>query len=270
MTDILILQRAIAGLATGDVQDRVIGTKTSGPAGVDAVLEYNGIYLNFREWIDTFVVTEIQGTDDADVRDSRTQNPTHHGETPGKSLYGGRTIVLSGYIETKTIWKLRDMQQGLRAAFADVSTERPLVVRTANPDYDLQIYCKKSQKINMPEKQDSPSRFKRDFQIMLRASYPWFTSVREEFFSAVLSTGSYDEIAFTVINLGNFQSMPKFELAGPMNAGTVIVNEKNSNFIELTAAIPNGETWAIENASGKMRVYRTSDGANRWEYVSVL
>ena len=56
------------GLATGDVHDRVIGTGKSGPRGIESVLEYNGLFMNVREWVDTYLVTTIGGIDDADIR----------------------------------------------------------------------------------------------------------------------------------------------------------------------------------------------------------
>lgn len=175
--DVLTLQRFKAGLGTGDSRDRDPGTRRSGPRGVEAVFEYNGLYLNVRDWIDTYLVTNIDGFDDGDVRDTRDLNPGQHGETPGQALYGGRTIVLSGKIQAKTLWKLRDMQAALRLAFSDISQEYPLIIRTNVADLDMMIMCKKSQKINMPEAQTTANGFERPFQITLRASKPWLVSM---------------------------------------------------------------------------------------------
>src|SRR4051812_30495910 len=132
-----------AGLGIGDPNDGLPGTGLSGPRGIESVIEYNGLSLNVRSWVDTFLVTQIGGIDDADVRDNREVNPGYHGETAFPSYYGGRTITLSGKIYAKTLFKLRDMQQALRYAFSPIDAEQALVFRSNNPDTDAQIFCKK-------------------------------------------------------------------------------------------------------------------------------
>jgi Siphovirus-type tail component, C-terminal domain len=168
-----------AGLAVGDPVKALPGTGRSVPGGIESVLEYNGIYLNVREWIDTYLVTNIGGIDDADVRDTREVNPGYHGETAYISYYGGRTITLTGKIVAKSLFKLRDMQKGLRQAFSQLDQELPLIFRTPDPNLDMMIYCKKSQSIQMAEEQRTANHFERSFLITLRASNPRFLSVSE-------------------------------------------------------------------------------------------
>jgi hypothetical protein len=165
------------GLAVGSSREALPGSGKSGPAGIESVLEYNGAFLNVRNWIDTYLVTTIGGLDDADVRDSREVNPGYHGETAFKGYYGGRTITLSGKVYAHTLFKLRDMQQGLRQAFAQLDRELPLVFRTNDPNLDMMINCKKSQAIQMADEQRTANHFERPFQIILRASNPRFLSV---------------------------------------------------------------------------------------------
>jgi Phage tail protein len=258
------LRTAIATLGTGDPNERVIGTKHSGPRGIEAVIEFNGLYLNVRDWVDTYLVTNILGIDDADVRDTREPNPGRHGETPGISLYGGRTIALQGKIQTKTIWKLRDMEQALRGAFADLSAEQPLIFHANTPENDLQIFCKKSQKIDMPDAQSTLNGFERPFNITLRASNPRFTSVVRRYNSLVFPGSTYDAIGFTVVNTGNFPSEPYIELRGPLVAPQ-LSNEANGDVIKFAGTIPNGEIW-VYDATGP-KIYRKSDLADRWSYV---
>ena len=174
ITDIL---GAPAGLGTGTADDGLPGSGRSGPRGVESVIEYNGLYLNVREWIDTFLITTIGGIDDADVRDNREVNPGYHGEVAFESFYGGRTITLSGKLYCKTLFKLRDMQQALRQAFAQLDRELPLVFRTPDPNLDLMLYCRKSQQIQMAEEQRTANHFERAFQVTLRAANPRFLSV---------------------------------------------------------------------------------------------
>src|SRR4051812_26030900 len=124
---IITLPEPSVGLTSGDPLLALPGTGQSSPPGVEAILEWRGAYLNNRNVIDTFIIDEIDGLGDADVRDSREVNPTSHGETPFSSLYGGRPIVLTGKIRAHTLWKMRDMQQGLRQLFVDLDNEYPLI-----------------------------------------------------------------------------------------------------------------------------------------------
>jgi len=244
----------------------VLGTKTSGPRGIESIIEYNGLYLNVRNWIDTFIVNNILGIDDADVRDTRDPNPGQHGETPGASLYGGRTIVLQGKIITKTIWKLRDMEQALRAAFADLDQELPLIFHGTAPEEDLQIWCKKSQKLEMPDAQTTLNHFERPFSITLRASSPRFLSVLRSYKPWVYAgSSSVNAIVFQAPNMGNFKAQPYLEISGPANAPQ-IVNETNDTFLGFTGNIPNGETWVID-MTAPPTIYRKSDSADRWSFV---
>lgn len=264
MPPLVSLRTAIATLGTGDPNERIIGTKHSGPRGIEAVIEFNGLYLNVRDWVDTFLVTTILGIDDADVRDTREPNPGRHGETPGISLYGGRTVVLQGKIQTKTIWKLRDMQQALRGAFAPLYIEQPLIFHGTTPDDDLQIFCKKSQKIDMGDTQSTLNHFERAFSVTMRASNPRFKSTVRRYNFLGYSTPAFDAIGFTVVNTGNFMAEPYIELTGPMNAPQ-LTNELNNNVLKLVGNIPAGETWVFD-ASGPA-FYRKSDLADRWSYM---
>lgn len=179
-SSIISFGRADVGLGAGSDSEHITGTKTSGPRGIESVLEYNGLFMNVRSWVDTYIVDNISGIDDAEVRESREVNPDDHGETAFDAFYGGRTIVLSGYIETKTIWKMRDMQTALRQAFNKVSEEKPLIFRTNSITSDTMIMCRKTAKIEMAETQTTLNLFRRAFQITLRASNPRFLGLQEK------------------------------------------------------------------------------------------
>jgi Phage tail protein len=267
------------GITTGDPNERIlgtgitldkngnpVGTGRSGPTGIESVIEYNGIYLNVREWIDTYLVTSIGGLDDADVRDSREVNPGYHGETAFPSFYGGRTIALTGKVVTKTIWKLRDMQQGLRQAFAPLDTERPLIFHTPSTQLDLQVYCRKNQPIQMLDEQKTANHFERNFLITLRASNPRFVSVIREYSVKTATAATFDAIAFSPVNNGNYNSQPEIQLLGPMT-NPKLINESVTPYqtISIPTTIPAGERWIIDTANRRM--YRQSDTANRFQYL---
>jgi hypothetical protein len=198
------LPGVIAGLGTGVSGERVIGTKHSGPVGIESVIEYRSsypIYLNISSWVDTFIVVTINGLDGADLRLNSQPNPGEHGETPGDPLFGGRTLVLSGKQYAKTIWKLRDMQQALRAAFMDIRHEYPLIFHAVDPADDLMLMCKLADKINIPDVQTVKNEHARDFQITLRASNPRFLSaVAERYIAMALqATIDFNEVIYPVI-----------------------------------------------------------------------
>jgi Siphovirus-type tail component, C-terminal domain/Phage tail protein RIFT-related domain len=266
MRNVHSLPPAPTGLGIGGPNAASPGTGLSGPRGIEAVIEYNNLYLNVRSWIDTYLVTTIGGIDDADIRDSREVNPGYHGETPFPGYYGGRTITLNGKIITKTLFKLRDMQQALRQAFAPLDRERPLIFRGSTPEQDLLIYCKKSQSIQMADEQRTANHFERPFLITLRASNPRFVSSLREWATKAFPGATFDAIAMTLINLGNFEAQPEIELKGPMSTLT-LTNEANGDWMRLTGAIPTGETWVV-NAKDR-RMYRKSDGAYRFQYLDV-
>jgi len=260
------LQNQSIGLAIGSSVDRIIGTKLSGPRGVEAVIEYNGIYLNDRSWIDTFIVTNIDGIDDADIRDVREDFPGYHGELLGAAYYGGRTIVLSGYIETKTIWKMRDMIQGLRFAFSDISKEYPLIFHHYDPAYTLQICCKKSQKMQIVEEQTTLNEVRRNFQITLRARKPWFLSTDQVYATSGAFSGStFDDILFNITNNGNFRAEPQFWVKGPFTTLSV-TNEANNQNFEINTAIPAGEQWLFDTDGH--RVIKVDDGTTKYKSLT--
>jgi len=150
----------------GDVFD--VGSDRPKVGGIENVIEYNGFKINVPGRQDKVIVTSIDGLADADVRDTREPNPGYDGETAFESYYGGRTIVISGIIKAGTLSKLRDMQEGLKSIFAPLD-EAALIFKGLTPDYDIQIFCRKSQPITMGETQKN-FLFERDFQVTLRAS----------------------------------------------------------------------------------------------------
>lgn len=200
------------GLETGDPNLSVVGTGLSIPWGIDAVFEYNGFLFNDRTTVDKIRVTGIDGLDDADVRDTREDNPVEDGETEFDSLYGGRTLVFNGRIEAFQRDKLRDMQQAFRTAFLDISRERPLHFLTNNASTHHYINCKKSSSIKWTEEQKTHGVYFRDFQLTLRASDARF--LRNQKTSIDIDPDT--DTNTTLSNFGNFSSKPTITIFGGM------------------------------------------------------
>jgi hypothetical protein len=264
------LQTVLQGLAGGSANVGIIGTKHSGPVGVESIIEYrsaNPIYLNVVDWIDTFIVNSIDGLDGADIRSGALPNPGEHGETPTDPLFGGRSLVMTGKQYAQTIWKLRDMQQGLRGSFIDIKHEYPLIFHALDPADDLMIMCKLASKIAMVDQQTTKNSFERDFQIPLRASNPRFLNAVRSVAEFTQAGASFNNIALVLYNRGNFEAQTTIELTGPMTNPTVY-NEENGTAAVVSGSIPVGETWVLENVGPAKRMYRKSDGSNRFTYLA--
>ena len=160
----------------GDVFD--LGSDRLRIGGIENIIEYNGFQINVPGRQDRVFVNSIDGLADADVRDTREPNPGYDGETAFESYYGGRTIVISGTIKAGTLNKLRDMQEGLKSIFAPLD-EAALILKGITPEYDLRIFCRKTQPITMGETQKN-FLFEREFQVTLRASDFRFTAAAIE------------------------------------------------------------------------------------------
>ena len=246
-----------AGLGTGDAEAAILGTGESGPEGVESTLEFNGLYLNIRQWLDTYLVLGIDGLGDADVRDVREVNPAQDGETPSNAYYGGRTISITGRIRAHHIHKSRDMQQALRQAFADISQEKPLVFHTANPLKSLVIPCKKLQPIAMSEAQQN-YLWQRDFQISLRASNPRFIGLIPQLTQLV--PGEVVDIE----NEGSYFAQPIITFSNRMVAPR-ITNELTGRSLIFSGDILSGETVTADLARRRIT---NQNGENAFKRIS--
>lgn len=263
---ILVAPSTAEGLGSGSADAPLPGDAASiRIGGVEAIFEYRSLRLNVRSWWDTYIINRISGLDDADVRDSREQNPGYDGETPGNANYGGRTIVLSGYIRAYSLNKMRDMEKALRRAFADIGREDPLAIKIGDPDRDIVVFCKKVAKLDIPEEQTN-FEHKRNFQITLRASDPRLHSYRRLLVQKFVQV----EPVFSVANYGTYDAQAEFHFAGPITDLEMITahSENWSRTFKLKSGttIPAGETWVYNPAKNSFR--RLSDGANRWQYIA--
>ena len=239
------------------------GTGYAVPAGIEAVLEYNGLLLNVQQNVDRYRITSIDGLGDSDIRDTRDVNTNDDGETPYNSFLGGRSIVLSGTIDTYSVPKLRDMQQALRAAFADVTQERPLHFRLGDLTKDHVIYCKKVASIAMAETQQN-YRATRDFQISLRASNPRFLSWYQKYFYATppVTWSAPLEIG-TLVNRGNYLAQPIYRIWGEATSATLANDTTGQSF--TVTNVPFGTYFDLDTAN---KTLRDGSGTNQWNNLS--
>lgn len=256
----VVLISAPQGLGQGRSGGIDPGTGLSVPGGVESIFEFNGLLLNVRSWYETFLITDVDGLDDADVRDERAVLPVQHGEAAYDSYYGGRTITLSGKTRAYSLQKMRDQIQALRVAFADLQ-EHPFIIRAGTPSRTVKINAKKYQKLVIHESQQN-FKYEREFQISLRASLPFFLSYLEHY--APISVAASPASA-TITNLGNFPSRPRLVLAGPIT-NPMIVNTTNGKQMLFNGSLIAGEVWTIDTA--KMTVVDQT-GANKFSALDV-
>jgi hypothetical protein len=237
------------------------GTGFSVPAGLEAVLEFNGLFMNIQENVDRIRVTSIDGLFDADVRDVRDVRSDADGECPYNSLYGGRTIVIGGTIQTYTVGKMRDLQMALRASFADIRNEYPLHFRVGDYTKDHFINCKKIAPIAGIEQQTS-LRAERDFQISLRASNPRFLSYTQNLLDADLPGSMINTplLVGNAHNRGDYWAQPIYRIYGKATRTTIINDTTGKRFsvgfieagdyleFDLTKASPTLQNSRGENS----------------------
>lgn len=228
---------------------------TVAPFGLEVKLEYNGLTMNDQEEYDSYVITGISGLDDADVRFAAAENPARHGEQPLPSFYGGRTIILEGFIRAKNLMKMREMQEDLRGAFGSTLTEKSLIFRTGITTSDVYINCRKNAGMAMREEQ-SNLRMERQFQVSLRASDPRFLSV----LSAAVTQQNPSSQTMEPDNDGNWSDYPVIKFKGPLTTAE-ITNQLTGDIISITDSVPSGDTWTLDTFA---RTFKNQGGVNKY------
>lgn len=254
------LYPAPIGLGQGDTGGPVPGSGTAVPAGVDGVFEFNGLYMNMRRWWETYIIDDIDGLDGADIRDARELNPGFHGETAFDSLYGGKSITLSGKIRAYSLKKLRDLEQALRAALGDLQ-EHPLIIHGADPANDVMILCKNFQKPAIREVQ-ADFNHTRAFQISLRAAAPFILSYLEHYAPGAMAASPTSVVAS---NSGNFAARPRIKLVGPLT-NPVITNLTTGIQMLINGTITSGQVWEINTRTSTLV---DQDGDNKFSALDV-
>lgn len=252
----ILLPSVTTSKASGSPEIAVLGTNTSIPGGLEAFFKYDDLTFNVRDNIDTYLLTDIDGLQDADVRDQREPLPQAHGEAAYNSFYGGKTITFTGKIRAYSLSKLRDMQEAMRMAFSELE-EKPLTISSNFSEETVWINCRKNAPISMRESQVG-HLFTRDFLITLRASDPRFRSVLRPNVNWAPSGSSFP--SKSVYNNGNFKAQPTIELTGPMINPTV-TNVTNGESLTLVATISVGQKYIIDTQKGTLK---TDTGDNKF------
>ncbi len=234
------------------------------PYGLEAVLEYGGLRIGDLTATDAYVVTEMSGLDDADIRDSRDVFPDRDGEIIGPMFLGGRTITVSGFIRARNFSQLRLMQSNLKAAMMPgaLYAEKRLYFRMANSTLDVYINARKSAPVQMPEKQVGfDSYATRPFLLTFRASDPRFLAVTTKT-TTLLRNGTG-----TTVNAGNWRDYPTIAITGPYTSGGLRVNNTSTgDTLNIASDIPASTTYNA-NTSAKT-FYNLADSSNKYSALN--
>jgi len=175
-----------------------------------------------RRLLDTYVLTDIGGLDDADIRFSEEPNTSFNGMNPMRSLVGGRTITLEGFIDATNLSSLRQLQARLKQQlggsgnlganpYASGLQEFNMIFRSPIDNaWDQQINVRKSAPLQMKEAQ-ADAQMRRQFMATLRASYPFFESVGSR--TEVLQMGA----TVPIFHKGSAISLPIINFYGPFS-----------------------------------------------------
>jgi hypothetical protein len=263
----ITLESLLSGFGSGDPEVALPGSSLAVPAGVEAVFEYNGLYMNILHNIDRYKIKSIDGLDDPDMRDQREDNPGDDGETAYPSYYSGRPISLTGTIQAYTLRKMRDMIMALEQAFSDIRRERPLAIYGATPAQTVFINCRKNARLTVQETQGD-YRFFRDFLVPLRASNFRILSLdRLSETASGLPTGP--AVVVHVVNNGSYPAQCVVQLTGGMTAPRV-TNLANGTTIkfEPTVVMASGDVREVSSVQGD-RYCRDGDGNNKYNDLTI-
>lgn len=257
----------VIGLGGGVADGPLPGSGLGVPAGVEAVFEYNGLYLNVLTNVDRYKIKSIDGLDDPDLRDQREDNPGDDGETAYPSFYSGRPMSLQGTIQAYTLQKMRDMIMALEQAFNNIRVEKPLYIHGPTLAQTVYIDCRKNARLTIQETQQD-YRFFRDFLIPLRASNFRILSLERPSQSvAGLNAGA--AVVMTVTNLGSYPAQTLVQLTGGMT-GPRITNLTNDSMIKFEPTLVMGaaDTRIISSIQNDKYV-RDAAGVNKYNDITI-
>lgn len=251
----ILLSPFADSLWAGIPENATPGSQTSQPAGLEALLEYNGIIIHDRNVYDKYRLKAIDGLHGGvGIRVNEDTNPGDHGSFPLMNMLDARSIIIEGVINTGNLSKMRDLQQALRTSFFSM-VERPLIIRTGDVNRDVYVMARINDKIGMREEQTKMDRFTREFQISMRATDPRIYSINSRTYTNP-SVVDGDNIT-TLIHAGNFQASPVIKLDGPMTNPVVtnttyMPDENFQRFIKINGSIPSGSTYTYDSKNGTL------------------
>lgn len=251
----ILLEEFAAGLWAGIPENATPGSQLSQPAGLEALLEYNGIIIHDRSVYDKYRLKVIDGLHGGvGIRVNEDTNPGDHGSFPLMNMLDARSIIIEGVINTGNLSKMRDLQQALRTAFFSM-VERPLIIRTGDVSRDVYVMARINDKIGMREEQTKMDRFTREFQISMRATDPRIYSInRRSYRQEDITSGAAE---MELVNAGNWEASARIVIDGPVTDAlitntTILPDENFQRFVKINGSIPLGATYTYDSSNGTL------------------
>ena len=265
----------------GESNKSLTGTGFSVPRGIEAIFSYNGLIMNDLSVFDKYRVMSIDGIADPDIRDNREDKPGEDGEDSYNSYYSGRTIVLRVRVEAYELKKLRDMEEALRTAFANME-EKPLYFLTESPEKNHYIMCKKSASLTKEEDVENLNfRHFREWQITLRASDPRFYRTSQNSVSRFLNLQSEQFNDYSNFEFSNSTLFNNYTIAssganveitsawnGPSTSGSsaLLIDfvTPSANFVSVSKNFEQSDVYAGETYmfAGDIKYTRRDSSGN--------
>lgn len=252
--------------------------------GPHNIFEYRGLRLNDRSQLEAYCVEEVTGFESPDLLVGEQPSVEEDRVLPDVGFYGGRTMIMTGYISAGTYTQVARMAKALGDALVSLA-ESPLLITTAPGSLftmpDVTIQCRKIDKLMIDTKVTPDSRagfYKQGFTISLRASDPTYKGVVAH--TATLIPSVIDQLgrvyprtydleytvpidehgvpiegigANTVVlhNAGNWKSFPTITFVGPMS-GASLMNQVNGLTIKLSTALSEGQALSVDTTTGEI------------------
>lgn len=265
----IILPSAALEYGIGDSDVLVPGSGDIQPLGVEAVIEYNQLYLNVLDWEQTYRVKSIDGLADSDVV-SVAKKRTGIGESFGKSSYSGRSMVMQVEIVGNSLRRLRDMERALDEAFNDLLDHR-LYFHFIGADgqfsdsHSLFIDCRKWTNTSGSD-EISNMMNNRVRQITLRAQYPRLRSLQQ---SQTITNLDAASKTFTLTNVGSYEALAAYRIIGSATNVQIINHTTGKQWLMTSLGgytVPAGHYADIDAVN---RLCQLDDGTWLFKYSTI-
>lgn len=193
----------------------------AGGWGIEARHRWDDVItLNDRSQSPQYRVRRIGGLRGlGDSEDNREPRLGRDGEIPRQSYRRGKTVTYEkASIIASSLAELRQAEEALAAAFADVQTEKRMVI-APHPDYasGSRFYWARSLSCEIADEQEDRSRYRREFVVAVRMSDPRiFDSQPESATTAAVGSSGGTSLPFTL--------PVELEASGSVSGAVVIEN----------------------------------------------
>lgn len=203
----------------------------------------------------------LDGAGLAEVRRILQRTPQQDGVTDRGFRLEPRKMTLSLYIDARSEYNADEMRDKLAYIFGPTTTALKLAC-TRFDNTVRQIDCFVDGALDFP--QSNRTAGSQMVIVPLLAPNPTFYDPTQQTTTASMSSGT----ATPSITAAGYSAddWPVIEVTGPVTNFSM-THQPAGDIITITGTIPGGETWRFDLRPGYKTLVRTSDSANRMNYV---